>query len=247
MGMTFTFNGVSSGAIPFGQNSSFDLKIATAPMETAGAYSGELLIIDGVYGKQFPALNTYGNCSRDYAVSFVDEEGNLKAKIGVIRQWLYTFGYKRLTDDYDPNVYRRAACISAVDFELYENYFARTTISFDCDPRRFLLSGESQIVCTNGGNVQNDYMDSKPKIIISSSGAGTVSLGGSTISVLGAPGEDIVIDADSMVITNSAGNHNLSAYIGIANKFPELKHGTNAVSWNYGITGVKIIPNWWQP
>lgn len=241
MGMTFTFNGTCS------TNENFELRIATAPTETAGAYAGELIITDGIYGKRFPALNTYGNCTREYAVSILDESGDLKQKLRDIRQWLYVFGYKRLIDDYETDVYRKAACISAVDFSLFKDYFAQTTISFDCDPRRFLISGETPIVCSSGQNVSNSYMDSKPKIIISASGAGHVYVGDSDITVLGAPGESIVLDSETMTITNSSGNHNLSSYISISNKFPELKQGSNTVSWNGGITGVTIIPNWWQP
>lgn len=247
MGMTFTFNGVSSGAIPFGQNSSFDLKIATAPTETAGAFSGEFITYEGRYGQRFPTFGVYSNVSREYTVSFTDENGHLKDKIRAIRQWLYVKSYKNLEDDYDTAVYRKAACLGPLDFSLFEDWVAQGNISFNCDPRRFLKTGLTEITAVNGGSIVNNYMESNPTIKITTSGAGHVYIGNTDIYITSPPGYVIVIDSELMTIMDSSGSRNLSSYIAILNEFPVLKQGSNTVSWTGSVSQVKVIPNWWQP
>ncbi len=243
MGMTFTFNGTCSS------NANFDLKIATAPTETSGAYSGEFVSYEGRYGKRFPSFGVYGNCQREYSVSLLDYSGkaNLLNKIGLIRKWLYVQKYCRLTDTYDTSCYRKAACISPVDFSLFEDYFAQASIQFDCDPRRFLTSGEAPISCTNNGTVTNNYMECNPTISITASGAGHVYLGNSDIQILSTPGAVVKIDTELMTITNPAGSTNLSDKVAIMNEFPKLKQGNNSVSWTGSVSAVSIVPNWWLP
>jgi len=248
MGMKFTFNGVSSDSIPFG-NSTFDLKIATAPQELAGAFNGEMITYEGRYGQRYPSFGVYGNTQRDYNVSFVDEDGNLHKKIRAVRQWLYVKGYKRLEDDYDPDVYRLATLSGSLDFSLFENWVAQGGITFNCDPRRFLKTGETAINCSsNPYTLNNPYMESNPTILITASGAGTVTIGGTTIEILSAPGAEMAINTEKMTIMSTASTPvNLSDKVAILNKFPVLGRGNNSISRTGSVSQVKIIPNWWQP
>ena len=225
----------------------YDLHIATAPTDDCGSPVGEAIDIPGRTGGLSFFTGAYTNTQRTYTVSFpCSSQSEMRAKIRNIRQWLFmNKGYNRLEDDFDTDIYRLARCTAGADFYTMYNQVAEANISFDCDPRKFLKTGEAYVTCTNGGALANSYMESKPIVRITASGSGSVTVNGTIIRILSNPGGDVYVDSEKMSIYN--GNTNKSAYVGILDRFPVLKNGNNAISWTGSISSVKIKPNWWQP
>lgn len=228
---TFTFNGESSR--------DYGLIIEQIPVETGGQKIIESIQIPGRTGALTIDTGALANAARSYAVAF--RSARIAQKMRDIRQWLgLSSGYCRLEDDYDPDVYRLARVINLPGFETVLNRYGRGELVFDCDPRRFLKEGERTLT----GTIQNDWAPSKPIVIITAGGAGTAVVGNYTVTVTSDPGMDIYVNSETMEVHN--GSTNLASYVSMT-EFPVLEHGTNAVSYTGSVTGVSVIPNFWQP
>ena len=226
---TFTFNGESS--------LSYGLIVEYIPTEAGGRKIINSIQIPGRTGALTIDTGAFENSRKAYSVAFKGDTGRMRR----VRQWLaLSVGYCRLEDDYDPDVYRKARVISVPDFENIMQAYGRGTIEFDCDPRRFLKEGER----AQTGPIVNDYMPSKPVVIINATGAGTVTIGDTLITIKSDPGQTIYVDSELMEVHN--GSTSLASYVSMA-EFPTLKNGTNNVSFTGNVSGVQVIPNFWQP
>lgn len=228
---TFTFNGINSQY--------FNLFIERYPNEAGGEKIINSVNIAGRTGALTIDTGAYANTSKSYEVMFRSECSPQKMRD--IRQWLaMSEGYCRLEDTYDADIYRRARVVKTTDFVNHINRYGKGTITFDCDPRRFLKEGEREI----SGAIQNDWMPSKPVVIITATGAGVVNVGDYTIQVTSNPNQVIYVDSELMEVHN--GSTNLSSYVNLS-EFPILKNGLNQVSYTGNITSVLVKPNFWQP
>ena len=113
-------------------------------------------------------------------------------------------GYQRLTDSYNPNEYRLATFVNGVEVE--PTSYGRAgefELVFNCQPFRYLMSGESEIEVTSGSKIANPTpFESKPLIEVE--GYGTLNVGEYEIEL-----EDAVLgDVDVSGITT-----NTTAYI----------------------------------
>ena len=113
-------------------------------------------------------------------------------------------GYQRLTDSYNPNEYRLATFVNGVEIE--PTSYGRAgefELVFNCQPFRYLMSGESEIEVTSGSKIANPTpFESKPLIEVE--GYGTLNVGEYEIEL-----EDAVLgDVDVSGITT-----NTTAYI----------------------------------
>ena len=86
-------------------------------------------------------------------------------------------GYQRLTDSYNPNEYRLATFVNGVEVE--PTSYGRAgefELVFNCQPFRYLMSGESEIEVTSGSKIANPTpFESKPLIEVE--GYGTLNVG----------------------------------------------------------------------
>lgn len=92
-------------------------------------------------------------------------------------------GYQRLTDSYNPDEYRMAAFASGV--EVAPASYSRAgefNIVFNCQPFRYLVSGESEVTVTSGSSLTNPCLfESRP--IIEAEGYGTLTVNGYDIEL----------------------------------------------------------------
>lgn len=86
-------------------------------------------------------------------------------------------GYQRLTDSYNPNEYRLATFVNGVEVD--PTSYGRAgefELVFNCQPFRYLMSGESEIEVTSGDEIANPTLfESKPLIEVE--GYGTLNVG----------------------------------------------------------------------
>ena len=169
-----------------------------------------------------------------------------------IAEWLFgSSGYQMLTDSYDPLHYRNAVFLGPYDVENTLMRYGRATITFDCDPRRFLNSGLTWInidkwIYPNPGTqvVNPTPFPGLPvfELTCSTNGCRLFSTGTTlNISKTGS----FVIDCSKESIVDENGD---PAFDSVWGKFPRLRVGTTYVSFDDpGVNPVtcKMQPNWW--
>ncbi len=152
-------------------------------------------------------------------------------------------GYQRLTDSYHTDEFRRALFQSAVSVSPTKVYDAGSfDITFNVDPRRFLLSGETVTTLTASGSVSNPTsFESRPLLRVY--GTGTVKIGNDTITI---STNASYTDIDTDLRECYKGTDNLNANVSLSGlDFPGLKPGTNNIVLS-GVTKVEITPRWYR-
>lgn len=151
-------------------------------------------------------------------------------------------GYKRLEDSYHPEYYRLALFSASLNPKMTTlNQSGSFDITFNCDPRRFLKSGERAVTIAGSGIIKNPSMfDSSP--LIRAFGTGSFTIGDNTVTISSA---NSYTDIDSEVQEAYKGSINCNGNITLSTgEFPALRPGNNAISLS-GITQLIITPRWW--
>lgn len=206
----------------------------------------EVVSVPGRNGDLTFLQNAWENYDQPYEVYLSAEDVKLPRIAHGAAMWLAgPVGYARLMDDYDPDVYRLARFDGPFDIESVLNRFGRGTISFNCKPQSFLLSGENLITPINGMKLVNPTgFTALPLITITGSGAGSLQVGGYVLTVLAAAGADYTIMLDAETQNAYFGTANLNQFVA-CDEFPKLDRGESQISWSGGISGVTIVPRWW--
>lgn len=133
------FNGISSA--------DFGCTIERRPNHTRGSRRGELIEIPGRNGAIVLGDGSYSTYVQQYVVAF--EEGNTMPpykRAEQVAAWLLgSHGFCRLEDDFEPDVYRMARYAGPLNIEQVASEYGRCVIEFECQPQRYLKSGEMQI------------------------------------------------------------------------------------------------------
>lgn len=254
----FEFNGKST--------EDFGLVIQTSPEYTYPARDVTSTHIPGRSGDVHTDNGSYKNVTRTYSLAkmFRYNEQNLYTNAEQVIAWLHSAkgSYARLTDDFDKNVFRKAAFYSNGSISnLYDEGMA-FNVTFDCKPQRYLLSGELpvEIALTdysnereNGktGKIENIYyFDALPSITLNNIDESLADLNrvvmltiknqdeiisSITLNKLGDSRRvvgNLTIDSENESVTDSAGA-NASVIVGLNGKnFPVLKGGDNIITLN---------------
>ena len=159
-------------------------------------------------------------------------------------------GYFELSDTYHADGFRKARIIDGITPKtgIY-NKTASFDVRFDCYPQFFLDSGDTYLEADEIVNPTN--FDALPLIKVtfsSSTRTGTVTVNGRTITITGAEADTIYIDCESQnayyISTGVAISQN--GKIAVADDFPVVKPGVNAIADTGNISSVKIKPRWWM-
>lgn len=177
-----------------------------------------------------------------HADAFVAETAN------AVKAWLLSGkGYQRLIDVYDQEHYHRAAVREEITFSNWMGRYSRFSVNFSCDPRAFLISGDSALELSDSGVVIRSptRFPSHPTIHIYGSAPGELTVGDTTVSILALNG-DLTLDSENMDAYRVADGVLVSCNGMIyAPEFPVLQPGENKISWSGGIDHIEIIPRWW--
>lgn len=147
-------------------------------------------------------------------------------------------GYQRIEDTLEPDVYKKAMYLEAMQLSVKTETQAVFRLTFDCQPEKWLKSGEQKTVFTKNGSINNPTVQTaKPLIRIY--GKGIVQIGNQTIEILKAPTEYIDIDCDIQDCFEGTANRN--SYVSLTD-FPTLVPGSNGITLGTGITKVEITP-----
>lgn len=149
-------------------------------------------------------------------------------------------GYKVLRDSYHPEYYRKARFAGELQPEMTTlNREGTFDIVFDCDPRRFMISGEKLRQFTGETIMNPTLFSSKPLIRV----YGTGTLRVNDISVVISTADEYT-DINSEIEEAYKGSVNCNGNITLTDgEFPVLKSGSNSIS--YTGNRIDIAPNWW--
>lgn len=200
--------------------------------------------IPGRNGDLYIDTGSFKNVSRSYYISVAAYTKSFVEIANSISEWLHsTSGYARLEDSYEPEYYRLATFKDGLDIANLLNEAARTTISFDCKPQRFLKSGDRPIKFTKTDTLRNPTKRTAlPIITVKGSGSGVLRIGSYTVTINDI-GNGLTINSD--IQDAYYGTLNRNSVIVLSNGFPKLKPGLNEVSFSGGITEIEVMPRWW--
>lgn len=238
MSDSFTFDGVSSA-------SCLARVLPTDSMSRAPARNTNVVTVPGRSGALLMDLAAYDNVSREYDV-IIAGDADFAALNALRNQLASRGGYRRLTDTFDPTHYFMAAYTEAFSMsaDWHSKKRARGTISFNCKPQRYLLSGETAITFTASGSVVNPTrFTAKPFLRVY--GTGVVGVGGTNITISSHGFSYIDIDCESG--RAYCGATALDSVVALNTiDYPGLAPGANGISKGNGITRIILTPRWWE-
>lgn len=187
--------------------------------------------IDRVYTCFVKDADSFGT-TRDTIAAFVGRIMRLK-------------GYQRIECGLHPDFYVKGEFRGETQPNFAKTKDAATfQLTFDCDARKYLISGEQEITLTTGNQTITNpgTQDSYPLFVLT--GNGTIDLYGEhAITVSGNPGT-LVIDCELMDAYEQMAHTNYNQYVTFSdyNLFT-LPPGSNAIQVT-GFTSRKLIPRW---
>ena len=168
-------------------------------------------------------LGGYNNYAQEYLVYLSADQPKLPTVAKAAAAWLAgPVGYQRLEDSYEADTFRLAFFEGPMDIENILNRFGRATISFNCDPRRFLVSGETPVTLTSSGSVTGpNPFPALPLIEVTGSGDITLTVGDVDVEITGLENVDKVIAIDQSPIGRTP-RSNPATYTGLFTSIREL-------------------------
>ena len=204
-----------------------------------GAKVSEIVKIPGRNGTLSIEDGSFENVPISYEMYCSKE---IMPNIAALRNKLAAMsGYKKLADSFDPDVFMRARYVEKFTVPTSDRKNAAFKINFDCDPRRFLKSGEKVMEFTAAGSIKNPT-DFKALPMLRVYGTGTVTIGDISITITTA---DVYTDIDCEMQNAYKGSTNCNNNIELVNgNFPALTPGINNISLST-VSKVELKPRWW--
>lgn len=203
----------------------------------------EVIPIPGRNGTLSVDNGRFHNVSIVYPCFIVD---SFRANYDALRAaFLSESGYNKLIDTYDPDHYRRARYTAAIDPEMTQlNRHGKFDLAFDCDPRRFLVSGDKKITFVGtDGSIKNPTLYTALPLIRAYGSSASLTINGISVMINSA---SEYTDLDCELQEAYKGTTNCNGDITLTNGvFPSLAPGVNAISRASGIWKIEIIPRWW--
>lgn len=204
----------------------------------------EKVTVPGRDGDLILDCGSLKNISVQYPISF---SRDFPERAAAAKNWLLSaYGYRRLTDSYDPECFRLAAFSGPIDFDTpFKSRTGESTLTFDCKPQLFLKSGEYPQRFIVPTVLFNSYFPSLPLIHVYGTGDGTITIGDITVQLFSMV-DTITLDCDLQDAYRERNGilENLNGHIS-APEFPVLQPGPNKITWSGGVERVEIIPRWW--
>lgn len=176
----------------------------------------------------------------DIAIRPLLRDPFLHRTIRRVVQWLNTDGYQRLEDSYDPDLFRLGTCMDGGTVENLLGRFGRCTVTFDCDGRWFLKSGEAAVAPENADKaltlINPTGYNARPVLSIRTTGTGRAVLlvrnadGTQSAVRLNASGMGVTVTVDcetqKAVYGNGRSANSAVSFLGPA---PRLRAGESVV------------------
>lgn len=232
--MSFTFNGVSSDT--------YKVTVEKCPSYPVAQRVVEHIQVPGRNGDLIRDTGAYSNVEQIYSIWFDGRSDSMQEAARDIAMWLNgSFGYCRLEDTYDQDVYRMAVMSNYTEYRNFRNRLGRADVTFSCKPQRWLKTGES-LVPVAGATLSNQYMDCYP--IYAVTGNGDVTINGFKFTVSNNSGQTVYIDSETQDCWSGSLTRNESAVLPSATVSSVTPTATRAIPFNLtGLTNVYLSYN----
>lgn len=223
----FTFDGVSS--------ETYNAYIAESNMFDASAEDVESITIPGRNGAYHIPKNRFNVFDASVVIYFPSD---MQTNVDDLRNFLLSRKKScTYSENLRPNEFRLARFKSAFILASSSKESASMTLNFECQPERYLLSGQSTTQFTANGTITNPTLfDAKPLIRIY--GTGTLTVGDYTVTVNTV---DSYVDIDFNTLNAYKGDVNCNGNVSFGELV--LVPGANAITLS-GITKAIITPRW---
>lgn len=190
---------------------------------------------------------------------------NFETNIRNLRSFLLSrVGYVKINDDYDTTHYRMGVYEGPFEPTVTtKNDAGQFTLTFNCQPQRWLTSGNTTVTINAGGGMSvligTNPSPFKSKPIIEVYGSGFFTLNGVKVTVDAiANATSVVIDCDTMACTYTYQGrvYECSYAVGFTDingvndvDAPVLVAGENridATSTYFTVTKIVVTPRWWE-
>ncbi|MBC2100639.1 phage tail domain-containing protein [Listeria booriae] len=197
----------------------------------------------GISGDNFVDQGRFKNITMDYPVNIYAYNDLTIAQIcGELSKWLRgRQGYSKLFDTVDERYYRYAQCFATPDVKDVNTRFGNNSISFDCKPYKYAITGSQTFVVSQNGRLQNvEIFPSLPVITIYGNGDINFFVNNYKVVLKGIQGQ-ITIDSERQIAYKPGTllNNKVNTY-----PFPQLDVGENRFTWTGNVTKVEVTPNW---
>lgn len=234
------FNGVPS--------TDYGIRVEKPPVYATPERDYEVVHIPGRNGDLVIDNGSYKNVTRTYDIAFGEIDGNFTKLAAGVSEWLHSVsGYARLEDTYEPDYFRLAYYVADTEMKNLFHKAGRMSVEFNCKPARFLKAGERALSFSAAGSLRNPTLQkSFPKIVVTVSGSGSLTLGGQTVEISGLSNSTrMVIDSELQDVYEENAMTNLNDKVTFSDGFPLLTSGVNQISFTGSITSVEVTPRWW--
>ena len=240
----------------------FGLVVEQYPNPNRPARRGTPYTTAGRSGSQVSEENAWDNYIQPYLVHQRAQERGIYIDSRALAAWLLgSKGYCRLEDSYEPDIYRLARFAGPMDIQSIAGKWGKTTLEFDCQPQRYLKSGERVInLLTEVRAVYNPtQFDARPLLHVH--GVGKVPIwvqpsagAATTITIDFGTGAELLLDCEAYDATymDGANANSLVSFSGLQYAtFPALPpRGTRiqrlgANSGTSYLLRMEITPRWW--
>lgn len=228
--MSLTFNGINSDT--------YKLHIDGAGTYDAPERDYDTIQIPGKSGDLLIDNGRYKNIKLKYKAGLVS---GFFSNSQAVRSWLAVPGYHRLTDTYHPDEYRMAYYDGEVEWDAVANRYGEVDLTFNCQPQRWLTSGEIMSEVATGDTLTNlTGFNALPLVRVY--GTGTLNIGNQVITVTTAGNDYIDIDCEIMEAFEGSISRNSNVTLPDEVYIPA---GDTTITFT-GLTKVEIQPRWWR-
>ena len=230
------------------RSSDMGLRIQSKNVFSAPEYEVDFLSIPGRDGDLIAGNGRFPNIQVTYSVFLPAKSiSELSQKITAVKAWLYSDlnSYHTLSDTYNSDFFRKAVFATKLDIEDEMNRIGVFTVSFSCKPFRYSEAGQQEMSVASGDVLVNPYpFISRPILRIEGSKKGAMTIQSENSNAtwyFTAIDGYVEVDSEQMNFYKDAEPKNDTVS---GDGFPLLYPGENTISFDGGITAVKVIPRW---
>lgn len=246
----FRFNNANSD--------SFGLHIERVPNQNRPERKYDRYSVPGRNGDIFVYQDAWENIDQSYEVWGGDGALGSATALGyTLSNWLFyrqgsgIHGYEKLSDSYDPGHFRYAVFTGPFDFESQLTRRGRATLTFNCDPRRFIAHSDEWEYEFDYGQQPFELANptiytAKPSFLLDWVGTGSVTIecGGKTLNISNVV-DGMIIDCESMTAYGTTSDHPNLNYL-LSGEFPVIEPGEQTIAVTGPVNRLLVAPFWWE-
>lgn len=229
----------------------FGIIIEAFPAMNHGAKRGEPYQIAGRNGVFYDEDGTFDNYIQPYQIAI--REGLFRPadkRCADIQAWLSGSGFKRLEDSFEPDYFKLARYAGPLNVEQILGHVGRCTLEFECQPERWLKSGETPIVASSSMlTIHNPTpYTAKPLITINRSGDTVVKIGNDSFMEISYTSGTATVTIDCDAGTIYSGTTDLypaTSFFHTYPDFPALAAGSDTTITATNASNIEVTPRWY--